>query len=66
MKLACCWANYLVQARLHIHVDVFQFVLPGELTSLDLPPDGRQPVHDEPCIVVADNTLAGQHLGVSH
>lgn len=59
-------ADELVQAALDVHVQVFQVRVPGESLFLDFLLDGGQALGDLGRVLLGDDALLGQHLGVGH
>ena len=64
MELAPHLPDFLDQAGLDRHVDIFQLRLELEFALLYLFADRLQPSDDRFCIFLGDNALFGQHLGV--
>ena len=64
MEPACRIADQLVKARFHVHVDVFEFGIPLELTGLYFGHDLGKTVNDSVDVVCRNYALATQHAGV--
>jgi hypothetical protein len=65
VELAGRWADEFVEAGLHVHVDVFEFVTPRESASLNLIANGSQPLDDTPSIFIVYDVLTGEHPRMS-
>ena len=59
-------ADLLVEARLHVHVDVLQLFPPGEGAILHLLQDALETRVDELRVLLRDDALATQHPRVGH
>ena len=66
MQTAGGLADLLVEARLHVHVDVLQLFPPGEGAILHLLQDALETRADELRVLLRDDALATQHPRVGH
>ena len=65
MQLFARLADALGQARLDIHVHIFQVDRPGEIAALDVEQDAIQPVDDFVALLRRQYADLGQHARMS-
>jgi hypothetical protein len=58
------FAHTFAQARLHVHVDILEGCVEGELARLDLLADGEQTLHERFHVRFRDQAHPAEHAGV--
>ena len=65
VELAGNVADFFLEARFDVHVDVFQFGTPGEGSGFDFLVDVEEAAADGFGVFVGNDALFGEHSGVS-